>query len=93
MKHGHRTGARRDNHAIRKGWRIPLRANIAQDGSGGFFVRVQGAANLSYTLQRAQTLNGPWTTGDPLVAPASGLVEFHDTPALPEKAFYRVVQE
>jgi len=81
------------NHAIRKGWRVPLRANIAEDGSGGFFVRVQGAVNLSYKLQRAQTLDGPWTTGAPQAAPASGLVEFHDIPAQPDHGFYRVVQE
>ena len=85
--------ADKHNHAIRKGWRIPLRANIAQDGSGGYFVRVQGTANLSYGLQRAQTLNGLWTAGAPQVAPASGLVEFHDTSLLPDHAFYRVVQE
>jgi DNA-binding beta-propeller fold protein YncE len=81
------------NHAIRKGWVSPLRVFIAPDGSGGFFIRVQGRGNLSYQLQRAQTLNGQWTTNAVQTAPGSGLVEFHDPSPPSDRGFYRAFQE
>jgi hypothetical protein len=43
-------------------------------------------------LQRASSVNGPWATIDTQTPPASGFVEFHDTNAPPDEAFYRVVQ-
>lgn len=80
------------NSTIHKGWVAP-RVMIAPDGSGGFLIRVHGTANLSYRLQRAETLNGPWTTSAPHVAPASGLVEFQELLPPPGQAFYRALQE
>jgi sugar lactone lactonase YvrE len=79
------------NNTIRKGW-VNLRLIIAPDGSGGIYVQVQGAGNLSYGLQRAQAPNGPWITSAPQIAPGSGLVEFHDLFPPPDQAFYRAVQ-
>jgi len=81
------------NNTIRKGWVSPLRVFIAPDGSGGFFIRVQGRGNLSYQLQRAQTLNGQWITNAVQTAPGSGLVEFHDPSPPSDRGFYRAFQE
>jgi hypothetical protein len=79
------------NHSIRKGIR-PAQLSIVSDGSGGYFIRAQGAANFTCQLQRAASLAGPWSTNAPQTADASGLIQFHDLPA-PERAFYRTVQQ
>ena len=65
---------------------------IERDGSGGLFIRFTGAPNATYRLQRAPTVNGPWSTSAPQTAPASGVVEFHDLFPPPGQAFYRAVQ-
>jgi hypothetical protein len=46
----------------------------------------------TYRLQRGASLGGPWLSSSPQVAPASGLVEFHDLFPPPGQAFYRTVQ-
>ena len=63
---------------------------VAPDGSGGYFIRFAGHAGFTYRLQRAASLSGPWPTIATNTAPASGLLEFHDTSPLPGQAFYRV---
>ncbi len=60
---------------------------------GGYFIDVQGTANLTYRLQRAPSLTGPWTTSAPQTAPASGLIEFRDLFLPTDRAFYRAVQQ
>ena len=65
---------------------------IARDGSGGVFIRFTGAPDVTYRLQRAATLTGPWSTSAPQTAPADGLIEFHDLFPPPGQAFYRTVQ-
>lgn len=72
----------------------PSRPNLAMvsDGSGGYFIRFNGIPGLTYRLQRATDLPGPWLTSAPQTAPASGLVEFHDLFPPAERAFYRSVQ-
>ena len=77
--------------AIRKGVMTP-RLFIAPDGSGRFFIRVQGRANLTCQLQRAQSLNDQWTTNAVQTAPASGLIDFYGTSPLADRAFYRALQ-
>jgi hypothetical protein len=62
---------------------------IVPEGSGGYFIRCAGHAGFIYRLQRDTSLTGSWPTIDTQTAPASGLVEFHDTPPLPGQAFYR----
>ena len=70
----------------------PVRLTIEPDGSGGFFTRFSGAPNVAYRLQRAPSLNGTWSSLATNTAPASGLIEYHDTSPLPGQAFYRAVQ-
>jgi uncharacterized repeat protein (TIGR03803 family) len=66
--------------------------SIQPDGGGGMFITINGSPGLTYRLQRASALAGPWNTSAPQTAPASGLVEFHDLFPPPGQAFYRAVQ-
>jgi len=68
------------------------RLTIASDGSIGYFIRFKGVPNLTYRLQRAATLSGPWDTINTQTAPASGLIEYHETTPPSDAAFYRTVQ-
>ena len=67
------------------------RLALEPDGSGGYFIRFEGAPGLTYRLQRASSVTGPWYTIDTQTAPASGLIEYHETTPLPGAAFYRTV--
>jgi hypothetical protein len=62
------------------------------DGTGGYFIQFNGASDVTYRLQRASSLFGPWDTLATLSAPASGLLDYHDANAPPGQAFYRTVQ-
>lgn len=65
---------------------------IERDGSSDFFIRFTGAPDVTYRLQRAAGVTGTWTNLATNTAPASGLIEYHDTSPLPGQAFYRAVQ-
>jgi T5SS/PEP-CTERM-associated repeat protein len=65
---------------------------IERDGSGGLFIRYTGVPTLNYRLQRAASVTGPWSGIATNTAPASGLVEYHETALPPGQAFYRTVQ-
>src|SRR5262249_11376552 len=69
-----------------------LQLAIERDGSGGLFVRYTGAPDVTYRLQRAARLTGPWCDLATNTAPASGLIEFHETTLPPGQSFYRTVQ-
>jgi hypothetical protein len=63
---------------------------IERDGSGGLFVRYTGAPDVGYCLQRADSVSGPWSDIATNTAPASGIVEYHETIPPASQAFYRV---
>jgi hypothetical protein len=65
---------------------------LAQDGSGGYYLRFAGHAGFTYRLLRGAGVAGPWSAIATDTAPASGLVEFHDASPLSGQAFYRTVQ-
>jgi len=65
---------------------------IERDGSGGYFLRYTAAPAVRYRLQRAASVTGPWSDLATNTAPASGLVEFHETTPPPGQAFYRTAQ-
>lgn len=65
---------------------------LAPDGSGGYFLRFTGAPDVTYRLQRAPSLTGPWSARVTNTAPASGLIEYHETSPPPGAAFYRTAQ-
>ena len=66
--------------------------NLLRDGSGGYFIRFTGAPDVTYRLQRAANVTGSWSNIATNTAPASGIVEFHDTTPLPGRGFYRTLQ-
>jgi len=68
-----------------------LLSNV-RDGSGGYFIRFNGVPGMTYRLERAPSVAGPWDTIDTQIAPASGLIEYHETSPPPGKAFYRTAQ-
>jgi len=65
---------------------------IARDGSGGLFIRFTAAPGVSYRLQRAPSVSTAWSDLATNTAPASGLIEYHETSPPPGQAFYRTVQ-
>ena len=65
---------------------------IASDSTSGFFIHVTGVADVTYRLQRAASVTGTWSDLATNTAPASGLIEYHDTSPLTAQAFYRTVQ-
>jgi hypothetical protein len=75
------------------GMGIDRRMVITPDDDGGYFVRAQGIADVTYQLQRAPEISGPWLIQGVYKASSTGAIEFHDPVALPGKAFYRVVQQ
>lgn len=68
------------------------RLDMAPDGGGGYFINFKGIPDLTYRLQRAPNLAGPWDTLATSTAPASGFIEYHETTPLPNAAFYRTAQ-
>ena len=68
------------------------RLAIERDGSDGLFIRYTGAPDVTYRLQRAASVTGAWSDLATNTAPASGLIEYHETSPPPGQAFYRTVQ-
>jgi hypothetical protein len=54
--------------------------------------RFDGIPGLIYRLQRAFNVTGPRDTIDVQTAPASSLIEYHETNPPQGVAFYRAVQ-
>ncbi len=65
---------------------------IERDGGSGYFLRFTGAPEVTYRLQRAPSVTGPWSALATNTAPASGLIEYHETTPPPGSAFYRTGQ-
>ena len=56
------------------------------------FIHHTGVPDFTYRLQRAGSLAGPWFDVATNTAPASGLIEYHETTPPPGGAFYRTAQ-
>ena len=69
-----------------------IRATLAPDGSGGYLVRWRGEPGVSYHLERAANVRGPWSALGTAPAPPAGLVVFPDTSPLAGRGFYRVTR-
>ena len=74
------------------GFGVGTRLALAPDVSGGYSINFKGIPDFTYRLQRAPSISGPWNTILTQLAPASGLIEFHETTLLPDAAFFRTVQ-
>ena len=65
---------------------------LAPDVSGGYILGFNGAPEITYRLQRAPSVTGPWSDLATNIAPASGRIEYHETAPPPGAAFYRTAQ-
>jgi hypothetical protein len=65
---------------------------LTSDGRGGYFLRLNGAPDVTYRLERAPNVTGPWNSIATNTTPASGFIEFHETTQPAGQAFYRNVQ-
>ena len=50
------------------------RVGILPDSGDGYFVRINGVPDVTYHLQRAPDVAGPWETVNVSTAPTSGLI-------------------
>ena len=65
---------------------------LAPDGSGGYLLGFNAAPEITYRLQRAPSVSGPWSDLVTNTAPTSGRIEYHETSPPPGAAFYRTAQ-
>jgi hypothetical protein len=65
---------------------LPLTAT-----ANGYRVSFAGIPGRSYTIQRAPSVTGPWTTLTTVTAGPDGIGSYEDTNPLPGSAFYRTV--
>ena len=65
---------------------------LEREGNDGFLLKLDGSPNDTYRLHRAHGVTGVWSDLTTNTAPASGLIEYHDTSPLPGQAFYRAVR-
>jgi FG-GAP repeat len=68
------------------------RVALLPSDTGSHLLRFNGSPEITYRLQRAPSVTGPWETIDTQTAPSSGLIEYHDVNPLPGQAFYRTAQ-
>jgi len=52
-------------------------------------VRFAGIPEYTYTVQRAPSTSGPWTTVGSITVPDSGIATFEDSSPLSPMGFYR----
>lgn len=69
-----------------------LGRGVLRDGTGGYILFFKGIPGLSYRIERAPTVTGPWSAMATNVANEIGTISVHDTNALPVQAFYRTVR-
>jgi hypothetical protein len=55
----------------------------------GVRISFTGVPDHSYNIERAPAITGPWSAIATNTAPASGLIEYHETSPPPGAAFYR----
>jgi len=60
--------------------------------SAGYYLRFTGIPGVSYDIQRAPSVNGPWTTITSAVAPPSGFIEYHEVNPPAAASYYRTLQ-
>jgi hypothetical protein len=58
---------------------------------GGFSVNFAGIPGRTYTLQRAESVTGPWSNLTSVIVGPTGIGTFDDTNSPPPTAFYRTV--
>jgi hypothetical protein len=62
---------------------------VFPDHSGGYTVRYKQTPGITYRMERAPAVTGPWDTIATLQPNEVGIISVHDTNAPPSQAFYR----
>jgi hypothetical protein len=70
----------------------PVHLTIERDGGHGYFIRYHASPGSTNRLQRTASVTGPWSNRATNTAPASGLIEYHETNPPASEQFYRTVQ-
>ena len=70
-------------------YREGLSAVAIEAVPSGLRLRFTGTAGQSYSIQRAPTITGPWSTLATPTAPPSGLIQYEDQTPPPAAGFYR----
>lgn len=65
---------------------------LSLNNDGTNLLRYTGSPDVTYRLERAPRVTGPWETLATQTAPVSGLIEYHDLNPLPGQSFYRIAQ-
>ncbi|MFO1497276.1 MAG: integrin [Verrucomicrobiota bacterium] len=68
------------------------RLGLAAERSSGFVLSFIAVPDVTYRLQRAHSVSGPWDTISTNKAPASGVIEYRETTPPMDAAFYRSLQ-
>ena len=90
---GTTTGVSGDFVTIKYSQTFPaVQIAIESDGAVGYYIRFTGVAGVSYRLQRATNVTGPWASSSPQTALASGQVLFWDFLPPPGQGYYRISQ-
>lgn len=66
---------------------------ITSTGSSNYVIELKGVPDLTYRLERAPSVTGPWSTIATELTPASGLIEFHEMSPPSDVSFYRSVPQ
>ncbi|HUS37565.1 MAG TPA: FG-GAP repeat protein [Verrucomicrobiae bacterium] len=66
-----------------------FKLTLAPDATSGYFFNFSGAPEITYRLERAVDINGPWDAIDTQTAPPTGLIQYHETNAPSGQSFYR----
>jgi hypothetical protein len=69
-----------------------LGLGVFPDGADGYSVRFKDTSALTYRMERALTLSGPWTTIATNTATDLGIISVHDTDAPSKQGFYRTAR-
>jgi hypothetical protein len=76
-----------------RGWETLPRLVIEPESNGSYVIRFNGDPHVTYQLQRATSVTGPWTTNFTFTTTCFEPVIFHDTNAPLGQAFYRTAQQ
>jgi hypothetical protein len=69
-----------------------LGLGVFPDVRGGYAIRFKGTPGLTYRLERAFNVTGPWSTIATSTANEFGVLNFQDTFTLASQAFYRTAR-
>lgn len=68
-----------------------FKLSLSPTAGGGYFFKFTGAPEITYRLERAANITGPWDAIDTRTATSTGVIESHETNAPVWRSFYRII--